>query len=66
MKLIKKKRTDDINLVSSSGKAEKSKDGIILSFRSNDHRKPSHFVLIEKPEIMGLMVAGQSVLRGEA
>lgn len=66
MKLIKKKRTEDIDLVSSRGIVEKSEDGLILTFRGGDNRKPSYFVLIEKPELMELMGAGKDVLRGEA
>ena len=53
IEIVKKRKGHDKHLIVKDGEVVKSKDGLVISFRAKDNRKPSYFVLISNSELLG-------------
>lgn len=60
--LIKKDKNLNLSKVWGNGKVEKSKDGLVISFRTRDGRKPSFYVTISGGDIFNIISNGHEVI----
>ena len=63
--LVKRRRTQDEQLLSKSGMFAKQDAGVVVRFPASDKRRPDYFVLIEKKDLPRLREICTEVMKNE-